>query len=611
MRKFLILALGLAMPLGAAEQTLDPISRADFKKLRPHPRLILSDEGLKEMKEALPLDAALAGKLEILRKAGEEILAAPASERVLKGPRLLSVSREVVRRLYSLGLLYRLSGEERYAARARQEMLAVARFSDWNPSHFLDVAEMSHGLALGYDWFLPALSKEERRTIRQALVEKGLKPGLPLYATDEWQVSSEHNWNQVCNGGLGLAALALADEEPELAHKILKNALRLFPNALKSYGSDGGWAEGPAYWDYATRYTCYFQAGLESALGGDFGMSRFEGLRKAGDFHMHASGPGRRTFNYADGKEHLSSSQAMFYLAGRYQRPIYAAINQWEFEDKDASAQSLIWHPRGPAADLEQEPKDAFFKGVNVAFFRSRWADNHALYAGFKGGDNAANHAHLDIGSFVLDADNIRWGVDLGADDYNLPGFWDKGEGGQRWQYYRVNSQSHNILTLDGKDQKVEAQAPITAFASRPELAFAVADMGAAYPKASSARRGLAMLDRAQVLVQDEITLKEDGGLRWAMMTKAKVSAKGAKAVLSQDGKKLEARILSPKGARFEVLPALPPTKVEMQNEDFRILAIKLKPGTSPLTLAVSFKPQGKAWPKSAEPKITPLAEWK
>ena len=31
-------------------------------------------------------------------------------------------------------------------------MLTAARFEDWNPSHFLDVAEMTFALAIGYDW---------------------------------------------------------------------------------------------------------------------------------------------------------------------------------------------------------------------------------------------------------------------------------------------------------------------------------------------------------------------------------------------------------------------------------------------------------------------------
>ena len=44
------------------------------------------------------------------------------------GRRLLSESRKAVRRVLTLSLVYRLSGEERFLAGARREMLAAAAF---------------------------------------------------------------------------------------------------------------------------------------------------------------------------------------------------------------------------------------------------------------------------------------------------------------------------------------------------------------------------------------------------------------------------------------------------------------------------------------------------
>jgi hypothetical protein len=43
----------------------------------------------------------------------------------------------------------------------------------------------------------------------------------------------------------------------------------------------------------------------------------------------------------------------------------------------------------------------------------------------------------------------VRWFVDLGADNYNLPGYF----GGQRWNYYRMRAESHNTLVLNPTDQ--------------------------------------------------------------------------------------------------------------------------------------------------------------
>ena len=77
------------------------------------------------------------------------------------GPRLLSVSRDCLGRIYALALAYRWTGDEKYAAKAKENLLQVCAFQDWNPSHFLDTAEMSHAVGVGYDWLYGYL--DERR----------------------------------------------------------------------------------------------------------------------------------------------------------------------------------------------------------------------------------------------------------------------------------------------------------------------------------------------------------------------------------------------------------------------------------------------------------------
>jgi hypothetical protein len=607
----LVLGFAVARPAFAAAPA-PVITRATLKKLAPHPRLILTEKRLAEIKRAAKTDERLAWKIQVLTKDADALLTMTPSVRVLIGPRLLAVSRETVRRVYTLGLLYRLSGDSRYAERAKLELLTVAAFPDWNPSHFLDVAEMSHAVAVGYDWLYGYLKPAERKILREALVEKGMKPILPLYATDEWQVSDNTNWNQVCNGGLGIACLSLGDEEPELAQKIMNHGFRLLPNALKSYGTDGGWAEGPSYWNYATRYTAYYINALQTALGKDFGLSNYEGLKKAGNFYMHAVGPGRRSFNYADAKEHLDPSHAMAYLAMRFKRPIYNLVNDRGFTEKNVDPFTVMWHQGVPQdLNLDKEPLDAYFKSVEVAFFRSAWASDTALYLGFKGGDNTSNHGHLDLGSFILDADGVRWAVDLGGDEYNLPGYFDKGAQGQRWQYYRMGSHSHNTLVIDGQDQLVEAQAPISSFSSKPDLAFAVADLTKAYAAtALSTRRGLALIGRQQVLVQDELKLKAGSHtVRWCLVTRADLKLEGDRALLSQEGRQLEAKILAPQGAVFTEVSTRPKLKTEDQNGGTRMLAVNLA-GVTETTVAVLLSPLGSSPTATVLPTLKPLDRW-
>jgi len=84
---------------------------------------------------------------------------------------------------------------------------------------------MTLGFAIGYDWFYTYWNQDQRNIIKSAIIEKGLCRALMAYDDravegHSWWIKIEHNWNQVCNGGIGMGALAIADEEPKLSEYI-------------------------------------------------------------------------------------------------------------------------------------------------------------------------------------------------------------------------------------------------------------------------------------------------------------------------------------------------------------------------------------------------------
>ncbi len=248
-------------------------------------------------------------------------------------------------------------------------------------------------------------------------------------------------------------------------------------------------------------------------------------------------------------------------------------------------------------------PLDAFFKGIDVTFFRSAWEDPQALYVGFKGGNNKANHSHLDLGTFVLDAHGYRWAVDLGGDNYNMPAYFGK----QRWTYYRLKTEGHNTLVINGVNQETSARAPIIAFHATPAWAFAVTDLTAAYPMTQRVWRGVAMLDRERVLVADEIEAEQPVDIVWGMHTPAAISIDGASATLRQGAETVQAKIVAPAGATFEAASAKPSTPYENQNEGIHKLIARLPEKTKQARIAIVIETnKGNTKPLKAEP----LAEW-
>ena len=207
----MIATLTLAMTLLTAAPQRGPAMNATtadvLKSLRrEHPRLIGLPEDLARVKRLIAGDAKAAAVYRYVKRQADKLLDASPIEYKLIGPRLLDKSRTCLNRVYTLATVYRIDGDRRYADRAIREMLTAAAFRDWNPKHFLDTAEMTHALAIGYDWLFDVLSAGDRRTIRQAIVDKGLHEGEEVYRKGGWWAATEWNWNQVCNGGMTLGA---------------------------------------------------------------------------------------------------------------------------------------------------------------------------------------------------------------------------------------------------------------------------------------------------------------------------------------------------------------------------------------------------------------------
>lgn len=567
-----------------------------------HPRLMLTEARLEDLKRKQASDETLRRCVEQVKTEADKAIALPPLEHRLVGPRLLSVSRECLRRVYALALMYRWTREERYARAVETNLLTVCAFPDWNPSHFLDTAEMSHAVGIGYDWSFDWLSEPSRATIRNALVEKGLKPGIAVYepgAAGGWWTRSEFNWNQVCNGGMIIGALAIAETDPRHAQFIIPRAIASLPKALRSYDPDGAWMEGPGYWGYATHYTAFGLCALQTALGTDFGLSDMSGLRVTGHFPNETAGPTGLYLNYADSGERSARRpmSCMFWLANQYGDAAIRDAEHAVLEHYEANAGHVIWYaPRSRGVSAPRK-LDRYFRGpVEIVVMRSAWDDPNALFVGVKGGYNQVNHGHLDLGNFELDALGVRWARDLGSDDYNLPGYWDKRAGGKRWQYYRLNSASHNVPMLAGRDQDANGVAKVIGFESRETGARVTLDLTGAYgPIARKAVRDVALANnRRAAIIRDRFTLGEPAEVLWGMTTDADISIEtDGSAVLTLQGKSLHARVLEPKSVAFaaESAEQSPPQKV---NKGVKRLVLRSAAPVGDLTIAVLLAP---VWP--------------
>jgi len=625
----LFAAVVLLLPFRAhAASQLDTLQPA-------HPRLFLHEADLPALKHAIATDPFVKDQFEALRAYADHLLTVPPDVYFIGGVEhtLLDTSRDMESRVFALAGVYRITGDKRYADRATQEMLAAAAFPDWYPTHFLDTGEMTATLGLGYDWLYSVLSPADRATIKNAIATKGIDPWLDRIKSGDAVHHEHNNWNQVCNGGESIGALAIGDEEPVRAAAILDHAHQAIADIMKLFAPDGGFEEGPTYWLYATAYNLMYIDALDTALGTDFGISKAPGFDLTGDYHIQADGPTYLLSNFGDaGMGGASPTAQMFWFARRFNKPFYAA-HERDIVRVNALSAPMSHTPHGEKADTRTAGRGRFalmlllwsaqqsqlpaanvnaqlplvqsFARVDQAYLRSAWGDPNAWYIGFKGGDAHASHGHLDLGSFVMDALGQRWASDLGPDSYGLPGYF----GPKRWSYYRMRTEGHNTLTIDGQNQDLDSKASLTATGTKGSTLYAIADLTQTYKgKLTSWNRGVALLDKQRMLVQDEFAPTAPVDVVWNLHTFAKVdiAKDGRSATLTQNGAILTARILSPAGAQFSTVATQPPPPQE-PNPGLTNLVIPLAKQSAAQTIAILFTQSG----DNATPQIKPLSAWK
>lgn len=596
-----------------------------------HPRIMATASDFARIRSQIANDPYVAQMVQQVKAEALNSMDQPLPEYYLPdGYRLLATSQRMVSDIRRLGMMAQLvDGEDRtqYVDRAWALLQAAGSFPDWNPQHFLDVSEMTNAFAIAYDWMYDEWTEEQKSFIRNAIVTKGLEPALAAYRGEDpkaWWINVRHNWNTVVNGGIGIGALAVADENEQLellAGEVLEGGFRLIQLVLPTFEPDGGGEEGVGYWDYNARYFVYYAASLESALGTDYGLSDATGVSGTPYFPIYLAGP-NGSFNYGDNSTSFVRNPIYFWFANRYNDPDLGWYRRSQLDSGTPPSElDLLWYNPDNISDTNEVSLDLdkLFQGVNAGSMRNAWDDPYATFVGFKGGSNTYNHSHLDLGTFVLDALGERWANDLGSDNYNLPGYFSSTG---RSNYYRLRTEGHNTLVLNPSyedGQIANAKANIIGSGFSPQQAYMITDLSAAYAThATQVKRGIALLDhRRQIVLQDEVKMKAPGDFFWFMHTSAQIEITdgGKSALLTSGDKKMWAHILTTDAdVSFEIrdsepLPASPNPSGQAVNVNPK-LAIRGSE-IDELRLSVLFVPL-MAWEElpTQLPAVTPLEQW-
>jgi len=573
----------------------NPISLTYLKThlSKSSPRLILTSSIEKELKIKIKTDPVVKNYYEAIKLNAEQILTKPLLTRKITGLRLLGTSQEMLYRMSILSMVYRIDRNQEILNRINQEITAICNFSDWHPSHFLDVAELMMAVAIAVDWTGSALPKATLELAKTALIEKGIKSSFNGKGEPGW-VSCTYNWNQVCNGGMIAAAIVTAEKDPELAAKTISRSLNGMPNALKQYAPDGVYPEGPGYWTYGTSFSAVTSSMLVSAFGTDFGIAAYPAFLKSADFRMLCISSSGQFFNFSDCADKVNGGEngdiVLAWFAKQTGNESYLERDKFlrspasmgklsrlagpglvwlsEFKQKNQTTLPLVWKGDGPNP---------------IVIFRGGKDDPGNYYFGGKGGRASISHGNMDAGSFVFDLNGVRWVVDPGTQGYNeieKTGFslWNMSQESQRWTLLTKGNFAHSTFTVDNARFNVSGTARLVDFKSGalPEASFDLTEIFKGHLKSAS-RKFLKDTDHS-ITIEDQVVLEDTTKLiTWAIMTTAEVIPTKDGALLKQEGKQLNLKILSPGNVKIStIMMDPPPLKLDKKIENLKRVEIRI-----------------------------------
>ena len=576
-----------------------PLPETAWQNLPAHPRLFADAARWDALKVQLATDEVSREILAVVRATAERVLDQPPVAYVDKGAFWHGPMRQAQGRILALAMMFRLTGEARFLTRAKLEMKTMAELPTWYPQHFLDTAEGALGMAVGLDWLHDSLTAEEREQFATALVEKALRASLLVGEEETW-VAGNNNWTAVCHGGLVIGALAVAEREPALARQIVERALKHMPRYTELYAPAGAYSEGPDYWAYGTTFYALMAEALRTTFGTTCDLERAPGFLRTADYTLQMTAPSGALFNFADNGSGLGVEPVMFWFARELRR---ADLVQRDLAllktlaEKIAAGTSrddgsrmmplaLLW--REPSLAGTPAPPRAltwWSEGGSQpqAVMRSAWDDPRATFVGIKAGCADDSHAHMDIGSFILEANGVRWAVDLGRESYpharangisNAELFNTK-QASKRWSIFRCGPESHNLLRFDHAPQRVDAKAEI-----RPAEGGFIVDLSPVVrDQVASAQRRFSLKSDRTVIIRDEWkTGPVAAEVSWQWLTQAAVTIEPDGFALHQSGETVRLRVTASAKTAFSTEDVSPPrNKFDSPNPGLSRLTIRLQ----------------------------------
>ena len=404
-----------------------------------------------------------------------------------------------------------IGGNRKCLDAARSTMLAVAGWAQWTDPDYgeapcLDTYSLIRGMSTAYDLLYGDLKRGERKTVRNAILEKGLKFIYTWGFKEDSYVMKPLLWPNgyaVVNVALGIGGLTLLDEIKEAPTYITESLARMDRFWREAAGADGGLVEGFGYGSFAIDNFMDLILQVHDVCGIDAMTGDY--LAHAREFPVYFTlpGGGDNMLPALGDNGHIEGCPptltGMMSAMVKLKNDAPAAWYLAKAGKADAAAKAVAKAP----ADW---PYGRRFPSIEWAALRDGWGDSGALLA-FKSG-YAEHHNHLDRNHFLLGWDTEWVITDPGYQIYDMdypPERKMDRKAIKNMHVYTAQTEGHNTILVDGAGQN-EKPGTIEEFFTSAAMGWVVGDASPCYEgKLDRFRRSVVHLPGEYFVVYDEI----------------------------------------------------------------------------------------------------------
>jgi hypothetical protein len=539
--KIFIVWMFLASISANAQVSKEDNSKTMRIKTLEHPYLFFTNEEKLTITERIKTNPQCKKIMEALLAEGHRFLRMPFEEKNLfqpEHPRYETSNEEtsnyvtnIGRGALTLSFLYQMTGDVAYAQKAFQFAKALCNMPEWtNSAHEFDIiyprvwpynvpddqvvfsydinsARTTRLLATVYVCLYPVFTTPERDKIRNGLLEKAITRVRGNYDFFWWSTAYRCNWAAVCYSGLGVTAMSLLKENPQLIDVVTESYNRM-NLVFDQIGEEGGWQEGRGYYVFMLENSLYFMDALKRLSNGKYNMFNHEKIHNHPlDFELYTL---TAAFGDGDGRPVGSS-----FLINKLTDETKNSTSAWygdKFIKDDFEVFDILW-PRSIIPPIEPEQKSKVFHNIDWAVMRSDFLDPSTVTVACKAGfNNDPHHGHLDCGQFILTWQNVPFITEPGRMRYDEYYFNE-----ERYGYPYASSLGHNVVFVNGEQQitakkknqpwKEGIGGKILAFESSDKRDYVLMDPTHAYPgkELRKWRRSIVLEKPALTVVLDEV----------------------------------------------------------------------------------------------------------